>query len=44
MKGSNEKIDYAIDVIDDIIGFIEQEVNENFQYDEVIKMIKNILK
>ena len=24
------KIDYAIDVIDDIIGFIEQEVNENF--------------
>ena len=44
VKGSNEKIDYAIDVIDDIIGFIEQEVNENFQYDEVIKMIKNILK
>jgi flagellum-specific ATP synthase len=44
VKGSNEKIDYAIDVIDNIIGFIEQEVDEKFLYDEVIKMLKNILK
>lgn len=44
VKGSNEKIDYAIDVIDDIIGFIEQEVNEKFEYDEVINRLKIILK
>ena len=44
VKGSNEKIDYAIDVIDDIIGFIEQEVNEKFEYDEVINRLKVILK
>lgn len=44
VKGSNEKIDYAIDVIDDVIGFIEQEVNEKFEYDEVIKRLKSILK
>lgn len=44
VKGSNEKIDYAIDVIDNIIGFIEQEVGEKFEYNQIIEMLKNILK
>lgn len=44
VKGSNEKIDYAIDVIDSIIGFIEQETHQKFTYEEVLGMIKKVLK
>ncbi|TYQ13159.1 UNVERIFIED_CONTAM: flagellum-specific ATP synthase [Acetivibrio alkalicellulosi] len=43
VKGSNDKIDYAIEVIDNIISFIEQGVNDKFTYDDVIKMLENIL-
>ncbi|MDQ2085894.1 flagellar protein export ATPase FliI [Herbivorax sp. ANBcel31] len=44
VKGSNKKIDYAIDVIDNIIGFIEQGVDERYTYDQIFKKLKNILK
>ncbi|MFZ5987440.1 MAG: flagellar protein export ATPase FliI [Bacillota bacterium] len=43
VKGSNEKIDYAVEVIDNIIGFIEQGVHDRYSYDEVIDLLKNVL-
>ncbi|AUS96327.1 EscN/YscN/HrcN family type III secretion system ATPase [Clostridium thermosuccinogenes] len=43
-KGSNEKIDYAIEVIDNIIGFLEQETHEKFTYDEVMDLMGKVLK
>lgn len=43
VKGSSSKIDYAIGVIDNIIGFIEQGTHENFSYEEITDLISNIL-
>lgn len=43
-KGSNEKIDYAIEVIDSIIGFLEQDTQEKFTYDEVLDLLGKVLK
>jgi flagellum-specific ATP synthase len=43
VKGSNEKIDTAIDHIEGIIGFIEQETHENFSFDEVVGMLENLV-
>ena len=42
--GSNEKIDYAIKVIDDIQQFIEQRVDEKFDYDEALQLMGGLLK
>lgn len=44
VKGSNEKIDYAIDVIDNIIGFIEQETHEKFNFEEMLEILSQVLK
>jgi len=44
VKGSNPKIDNAIELIDKIIGFIEQETQENFDFDEVINKMKEIFE
>lgn len=43
VKGSSEKIDYAIEVIDNIIRFIEQEVEERFSYEEILELLKGVL-
>lgn len=43
VKGSNEKIDYAIEVIDNILGFIEQGVHDRYSFDETINMLSSIL-
>ena len=43
-KGSNEKIDYAIEVIDNIIGFLEQETQDKFTYEEVMDLLGKVLK
>ena len=43
-RGSNEKIDYAISVIDNIQAFIEQGVGENFTFDEVLEIIGGLLQ
>ena len=43
VKGSNEKIDYAIKVIDNIIGFIEQATEEKFEFNEMLEIMGNIL-
>lgn len=44
VKGSNEKIDYAIDVIDNIIEFLEQGTHEKFTYEEVMGLIGGVLE
>ncbi|HHW47838.1 MAG TPA: EscN/YscN/HrcN family type III secretion system ATPase, partial [Clostridiaceae bacterium] len=44
VKGSNEKIDYAIDVIDNITSFIEQGIYDKYSYDEVLELLKGVLK
>ncbi|NLP13547.1 MAG: flagellar protein export ATPase FliI [Clostridium sp.] len=43
VKGSNEKIDYAISVIDRIQSFIEQGVSDRYTFDETLSMLKGIL-
>jgi flagellum-specific ATP synthase len=43
-KGSNERIDYAIDVIDNIIGFIEQGTHDQYNYDEILEQMFGVLK
>ncbi len=43
VKGSNEKIDYAISVIDNILGFIQQDTHDNFTLDEVLQLMEEIL-
>lgn len=44
VRGNNEKIDYAIEVIDSIIAFLEQETHDKFTFDEVMDMISSVLK
>jgi flagellum-specific ATP synthase len=43
VKGSNEKIDYAISVIDKIQAFIEQGVPDKYTFDETLSILKEIL-
>jgi len=42
-KGSNPKIDEAILLHDDMINYIKQSVNEKYDFDDEINMLKNIL-
>ncbi len=44
VRGSNQKIDYAIDVIENIIDFIRQEIHQNFTFDEIRSMMEKVLK
>jgi flagellum-specific ATP synthase len=44
VKGSNEKIDYSISVIDGIISFIEQQTFEKFTFDEILDSLYSVLK
>jgi flagellum-specific ATP synthase len=44
VKGSNEKIDYAIEVIDNIIDFIEQGTHDKYSFDEVLDLLQKVLK
>ena len=43
VKGSNEKIDYAISVIDRINEFVLQQTHESFTYDEILGMLGEVL-
>lgn len=43
VKGSNNNIDYAIDVIDNILDFIRQGVYDKYPYDEVLEHMGKIL-
>jgi flagellum-specific ATP synthase len=44
VRGSNEKIDYAIDVYDKIIGFIEQGTDDKLTFEETINMMFSLLE
>ncbi len=44
VKGSNDKIDYAIEAIDKISEFIQQGTHEKFKFEEVLELIKEVLK
>jgi flagellum-specific ATP synthase len=44
VKGSNEKIDYAIAYIDKILEFIEQGTHDNYSYDEVVGLLENLFE
>jgi len=43
VKGSNEKIDHAISVIDKIISFIEQDTHDKITYEEVLEHMSTVL-
>lgn len=43
VRGSNEKIDYAIDVYDKIISFIEQGTHDKLTFEETINMMFGLL-
>ena len=43
VRGSNSKIDYAIDVIDRINEFVLQEVEEVVSFEEVLKKMNSVL-
>ena len=41
-KGSNSSIDYSIEKIDEIIGFIKQQTHDKYEFEDEIEMLKNI--
>lgn len=43
VKGSNEKIDFAISVIDNITGFLEQRVGDKFGFEEICRLMNGVL-
>ncbi|NSW89885.1 MAG: flagellar protein export ATPase FliI [Firmicutes bacterium] len=43
VKGSNEKIDYAVNIIDKINDFLRQETYENYAFDEVLNLMCRVL-
>jgi flagellum-specific ATP synthase len=43
-KGSNAKIDYAIDSIDKILDFLKQDTEHGYNYEETTKILGRILK
>ncbi len=42
-KGSNSRIDYAIEKIDAINKLLKQDTNEKFSYNETVEIIKNMI-
>ncbi|OGO80407.1 MAG: flagellar protein export ATPase FliI [Clostridiales bacterium GWC2_40_7] len=44
VKGSNEKIDYSISVIDNILSFLQQETHEKLSFDEILDVLNRVLK
>lgn len=43
VRGSNEKIDYAIDVIDNVNEFVLQATHDKFSYEEILEMMGRVL-
>jgi len=42
VKGSNEKIDYAISLIDRILAFVQQATDESFTFEEVLSLLSDV--
>ena len=43
VKGSNAKIDQSIELMDGILGFLQQSTDERFTFDEVLNMLYQVL-
>jgi flagellum-specific ATP synthase len=43
-KGSNKKIDYAIDSIDSILDFLKQDTDHGYSYEETTNMLGRVLE
>ena len=43
-SGTNKKLDYAIEKIDEINGFLKQQIGDDFSYEETVNMMKKILE
>ncbi|HEX3077061.1 MAG TPA: flagellum-specific ATP synthase FliI, partial [Lachnospiraceae bacterium] len=43
-SGSNKNIDFAIDKIDDVNGFLMQNVDEKYDFDEVVSLLGQIFE
>ncbi|SKB90210.1 flagellum-specific ATP synthase [Lachnospiraceae bacterium] len=43
-KGSNQKIDYAIDMIGKINDFLQQDVEARYSFDEVMTLLKKVFE
>ena len=42
--GTNRKLDFALSKIDAVNGFLTQDVNESFSYEECMERLRSILK
>jgi len=42
VSGSNPKIDYAIDMIDRVNGYLRQDITENAIFDDSIKQLEDL--
>lgn len=43
VKGSNEKIDYSISVMDNILDFLQQGTHEKFSFDDILEKLNKVL-
>jgi flagellum-specific ATP synthase len=43
-SGSNKNIDYAIEKIEEVNAFLRQDVDEKFDFDEVVSLLENIFE
>lgn len=43
VKGSSKKIDFAINVIDNVLAFIEQPIDEGFKFNETCDLLNHVL-
>ncbi|NJD01282.1 MAG: flagellar protein export ATPase FliI [Ruminiclostridium sp.] len=44
VKGSNDKIDYSISVMDNILSFLQQETQEKLTFEEILDVLNTVLK
>ena len=42
VSGSNPKIDYAIDMIDRVNGYLRQDIDENIVFEDSIKQLETL--
>ncbi len=42
--GSNKNIDYAVEKIDSVNGFLMQSTDEKFQYEDTLNMMKELFE
>ena len=42
VKGSNPKVDEAVDKIDEVNAFLKQRTDENVPFDETVRMVSSI--